>query len=111
VICVDQGTRLGARKPLDTEGARETQQRSIESIELDEGRAAVGILRTEVEHIGTLAGEVQDREAPLAAHEWKLAALGQRLHERLAPEVLMNVDLHGPLRPFRAFTCLSIIFM
>jgi hypothetical protein len=110
MVGVDQGTRLLARKPLDPQGAREAEKRSVESVELDKGRASVGMLGIEVEDIGPLAREVQDREAPLAAHEWKLATLGQSLHQRLAPEVLMNIDLHG-CPPSEFFLCFLIGFM
>src|SRR5437016_9997395 len=101
VVGVDQGARLPAREPLDSQGAREAQQRSVEPIERDERGAPVAILRIQVDHVWPLAGEVQDGEAALTPHEGELAALGERLHERLGPEVQVNVDPHSCLQPFR----------
>ena len=36
----------------------------------------------------------------LASHEWQLAAMGERLDERLGPEVLVHIGLHELISRF-----------
>jgi hypothetical protein len=94
VIGVDQHARLLAREPLDAQWARQAHERAVEPVAVDQRGALARVLTAEVDHVGTLVGEVQDHQAVLAAHERKLAARGERLHERLGPEMLVYVDLH-----------------
>jgi hypothetical protein len=94
VVGVDKGARLLAREPLDPQGTRQAQERPVEPVELDERGAALGSLLAEIDHVRPLPGQVEHRQAMLAPQEWKLAAVAERLHERPAPEMLVNVDLH-----------------
>src|SRR5580704_1284522 len=94
VVGIDQLERLLAWKPLDPERTRQAHERLVEPIELDELRAAGGLLALEVDHVWTLTDEIQDRQPILAANERQLAAISKRLHKRLGPKVLVYVDLH-----------------
>jgi hypothetical protein len=45
-----------------------------------------------------LVSTVEHRHAVAATDKWKRAAGGEPVEERLCPDVLMNVDLHGAPR-------------
>ncbi len=110
VVCVDQGKRLLAGKRLDAERARDAEQGAVEAVALHEGCSVRGRLALEVDHVGTLAGEVEHCQAMLSADERELAAVGESLDELLAPEVLVDVDLDHGSRPQTYSTdCRSIL--
>jgi hypothetical protein len=66
--------------------------RTVEAIALDQRRTTGGRLGGEIDHVGPLPGEEQDGQPVLDAHERQLAPPRKRPHERLGPEVLVDVD-------------------
>ena len=94
VVGVEQRLRLRARERLDPERAREAHERAVEAVAAHELGPARGRLGGEIDHVGPLAREEQHGQPVLVAHERKLAALGERLHERLGPEMLVDIGLH-----------------
>ncbi len=75
VIGLEQRLGLLARQRLDAERARQADQRTVETVALDERCARGRRLAGRVEHARPLAGEVQHGKTVLAAHERKLLAL------------------------------------
>ncbi len=62
--------------------------------------ATLGIFVLALNHIGPLAREKQNGESLLVADERKLLSLGKRFDERVGPEMLVDVDLHGAISRF-----------
>ncbi len=96
VVGVDQRKRLLARKRLDPQGAREAQQRAVETVEFDESGATGGLVACQIDDVGPLAREKQHRQSVFVANEWLLLSFCEGSYERLGPQVLVYVDLdHG----------------
>ncbi len=80
VVGVDQDKGLLAWKPLDPQRTREAHEGAIETVELNQGGAMGGGFTRQIDHVRTLARQVQHRQPTLTADERKLAARRKRLH-------------------------------
>ena len=94
-MSADQLLRLGAVQSLDADRAAERDHGGVEAIAPQELEPARGSLLVGVDHVGRLAGAVQNGHAVLSAHERELAPGRERVEERFGPDVLMNVEEHG----------------
>ncbi len=97
MVGVDQRQRLLAREPLDAERARQADQRAVEPVSLHELGAPRRRLGGGVDHVRALAREVEHLQTALGRYEREVAAVGERVEERLGPQVLMYVDSHSYL--------------
>jgi hypothetical protein len=100
VVCVDQDASLPARQPLDPQRAGKAHERTVETITRNQLGAVSRVLARQIDHIRTLASEIQNGQAVLVSHERKLTSLSKRLYERLSPNVLVYIDLHQISDPF-----------
>ncbi len=71
-------------------------------------RAAAGGLGGGVDHVGQLAAAVQDGEAVRAADEGETVAPGEGVEERRGPDVLVEVDGHGPMKITNSISFIKI---
>jgi hypothetical protein len=94
VVCVDQHACLPAWQPLDSQRAGKAHERAVETVTGNQLGAVSRVLARQIDHIRTLAREIQNGQAVLVSHERELTTLGKRLYKRLSPNVLVYIDLH-----------------
>ena len=69
MVCLEQGQRLRAGQGLDPQRARQAQERTVETVARHQRGAARGRLGGEIDHIWTLARQIQHGQPMLVTHE------------------------------------------
>jgi hypothetical protein len=96
VVGLQQRLGLVPRQRLDPERTRDRQQRSVDTVALEQIQPRVGVVLAMVKRRLGLIAQAQHPAAAAAAQQRRLTTPGQRGDEALWPEVLVDVDArHG----------------